>query len=178
MRPPGPGHLCVVDDPGRLPPVTGAIFTTKGHQLEAAVDQVAAAGPGILGNCWFAGLQNGVMKDEVLAAAFGHERVLGAATVLNARRTEVAQVTVGSLGMTYFGELGAPPSPRVTAACEAFGAAGLPATAVDGRPQPGVVKVRQRGRDFRRNGPDGPVDGRDDAPPPVGTGVPVATRGG
>jgi 2-dehydropantoate 2-reductase len=125
-----PGHLCVVDDPSRLPPVTGAIFATKGHQLEAAVDQVAAGG-GILGNCWFAGLQNGVVKDEVLAAAFGPERVLGAATVLNARRTEVARVTIGSLGMTYFGELGAPPSPRVTAACEAFGAAGLPATAVD-----------------------------------------------
>jgi 2-dehydropantoate 2-reductase len=60
--------------------------------------------------------------------------VLGAATVLNARRTGVAQVTVGSLGMTYLGELGAPPSPRVTAACEAFGAAGLPVTVVeDGR---------------------------------------------
>ncbi len=130
----GPGHLCVVDDPARLPPVAGAIFTTKAHQLEAAVQQLAGAGPGILGNCWFAGLQNGVMKDEVLAAAFGPERVLGAATVLNARRTEVAQVTVGSLGMTYFGELGAPPSSRVTAACEAFGAAGLPATVVeDGR---------------------------------------------
>jgi 2-dehydropantoate 2-reductase len=128
-----PGHLCVVDDPRRLPPVTGTIFTTKGHQLEAAVDQVAGAGAGagILGDCWFAGLQNGVVKDEVLAAAFGPGRVLGAATVLNARRTEVAQVTVGSLGMTYFGELGAPPSPRVTAACEAFGAAGLPATVVD-----------------------------------------------
>jgi 2-dehydropantoate 2-reductase len=129
-----PGHLCVVDDPRRLPPVTGTIFTTKGHQLEAAVDQVAAAGPAILGNCWFAGLQNGVLKDEVLVAAFGPGRVLGAATVLNARRTGVAQVTVGSLGMTYLGELGAPPSPRVTAACEAFGAAGLPVTVVeDGR---------------------------------------------
>jgi 2-dehydropantoate 2-reductase len=126
-----PGHLCVVDDPRRLPPVTGTIFATKGHQLESAVGQVAAAGPGILGDCWFAGLQNGVVKDDVLAAAFGPARVLGAATVLNARRTEVARVTVGSLGMTYFGELGAAPSPRVTAACEAFGAAGLPATVVD-----------------------------------------------
>jgi 2-dehydropantoate 2-reductase len=126
-----PGHLCVVDDPAQLPPVTGTIFTTKGHQLQAAVDQVAAAGPAILGNCWFAGLQNGVIKDDVLAAAFGPGRVLGAATVLNARRTEVARVTVGSMGMTYFGELGAPPSPRVTAACEAFRAAGLPTTVVD-----------------------------------------------
>ena len=114
-----------------MPPVTGTIFTTKGHQLEAAVAQVAGAGPEILGNCWFAGLQNGVVKDDVLAGAFGPGRVLGAATVLNARRTEVARVTVGSLGMTYFGELGAPPSPRVAAACEVFGAAGLPATAVD-----------------------------------------------
>jgi 2-dehydropantoate 2-reductase len=126
-----PGQLCVVDDPAGLPAVTGTIFTTKGHQLQAAVDQVAGVGPGILGNCWFAGLQNGVLKDDVLTGAFGPERVLGAATVLNARRTEVAQVTVGSMGMTYFGELGAPPSPRVTAVCEAFGAAGLPATVVD-----------------------------------------------
>ena len=126
-----PGHLCAVDDPARLPPVTGTIFTTKGHQLEAAVDQVVGAGPGILGDCWFAGLQNGVVKDDVLTGAFGPGRVLGAATVLNARRSDVARVIVGSLGMTYFGELGAPPSPRVTAACEAFGAAGLPATVVD-----------------------------------------------
>ena len=126
-----PGHLCVVDDPAQLPPVTGTIFTTKGHQLQAAVDQLAGAGPGILGNCWFAGLQNGVIKDDVLTGAFGPRRVLGAATVLNARRTEVARATGGSLGMTYFGELGAPPSPRVTAACEAFGAAALPATVVD-----------------------------------------------
>jgi 2-dehydropantoate 2-reductase len=126
-----PGHLCVVADPTRLSPVTGTIFTTKGHQLEAAVDEVAGAGAGILGGSWFAGLQNGVLKDEVLAAAFGPGRVLGAATVLNARRTEVARVTVGSLAMSYFGELGAPPSPRVAAACEAFGEAGLPATAVD-----------------------------------------------
>jgi 2-dehydropantoate 2-reductase len=126
-----PGHLCVVDNPAGLPPVTGTIFTTKGHQLEEAVHEVAGAGRGTLGPSWFAGLQNGVIKDEVMAAAFGPGRVLGAATVLNARRTEVAHVTVGALGMTYFGELGAPPSPRVIQACEAFAAAGLPATVVD-----------------------------------------------
>jgi 2-dehydropantoate 2-reductase len=130
-EPARPGHLSVVDDPAQLPPVAGAIFTTKGHQLQAAVDQVAGAGPGILGNCWFAGLQNGVIKDDILAEAFGPGRVLGAATILNARRTKVAQVTVGSLGMTYLGELGAPPSQRATAACGTFVAAGLPATVVD-----------------------------------------------
>jgi 2-dehydropantoate 2-reductase len=126
-----PGHLFVVDDPARLPPVTGTIFATKGHQLEAAVHEVAASGAAASGRSWFAGLQNGVVKDDVLAAAFGADRVLGAATVLNARRTEAAHVTVGSLGTTYFGELGAPPSPRVSAAYEAFSAAGLPATVVD-----------------------------------------------
>jgi 2-dehydropantoate 2-reductase len=126
-----PGHICVVDDPARLPAVTGMIFTTKGHHLQAAVAQVAGAGPAILGDCWFAGLQNGVVKDDVLSEAFGPGRVLGAATTLNARRTDVAQVTVGSLGTTYFGELGAPPSERVTAACDAFAGAGLPVTVVD-----------------------------------------------
>lgn len=127
----GPGHVCLTDDPARLPPVTGTIFTTKGHQLEAAVKDLAGSGAALLGRSWFAGLQNGVMKDEVLAGAFGPDRVLGTATVLNARRTDVAQVTVGALGMTYFGELGAPPSPRARAVCEAFAAAGLPATVVD-----------------------------------------------
>jgi len=126
-----PGYLCVTDDPAQLPAVTGTIFTTKGRQLEAAVQEVAKSGAGRVALSWFAGLQNGVLKDDVLAAAFGPERVLGAATVLNARRTEVAQVTVGGLGMTYFGELGAPPTPRATAACEAFCQAGLPAVAVD-----------------------------------------------
>jgi 2-dehydropantoate 2-reductase len=126
-----PGQLCVVDDPTRLPSVTGMIFTTKGHQLEAAVLEVAGSEAVTSGRSWFAGLQNGVVKDDVLAVAFGAERVLGAATVLNARRTDAAHVTVGSLGVSYFGELGAPPSPRVTAVYEAFCAAGLPATVVD-----------------------------------------------
>ncbi|HEY7060592.1 MAG TPA: ketopantoate reductase family protein [Chloroflexota bacterium] len=77
-----------------------------------------------------ASLQNGLAKDDALIAAFGRERVLGAATILGATATAPGRATWTMAGMSYFGELDGPPTPRVEALVAAFNAAGLPAEAV------------------------------------------------
>jgi 2-dehydropantoate 2-reductase len=129
-EPAGPGTVVVVDDPARLPATAATLFTPKGHQLEAAVGELAGS-PIATGASWVAGFQNGVVKDDLLAAAFGSARTVGAATVLGAQRTGAGEVVVASLGMSYLGELDGPVSPRVLAARDAFVAAGLPCEAVE-----------------------------------------------
>ncbi len=125
-----PGSVGVLEDPTALPEVTGTLFMTKGRQLEEAVASVRDSALA-RGSSWVGGLQNGVVKDDVLAAAFGQGRVLGAATVLGARRASEHEAFVASLGTTYVGELVGPPSPRVTSFCAALVDAGITCVAVD-----------------------------------------------
>ena len=77
-----------------------------------------------------ASLQNGVLKDRLLAEAFGPERVLGAATMLSAQRHDDGSVAWTSRGITYFGEPDGGTSARLRAVVEAWEKAGLPAQAV------------------------------------------------
>jgi len=121
------GALRLVAEAGALPPGAGVVFTPKGHQLAAAVAQVVAGAPD---PAWVAGIQNGVVKDDLLAAAFGAERTLGAVTILGAARESDGRVAVASRGATYFGELTDSSSERATAAAAAFAAAGVPTEAV------------------------------------------------
>jgi 2-dehydropantoate 2-reductase len=128
------GVVGVTADPASLPDVVGTLFVTKGHQLEAAVGELAARRAGSLRrpvSGWVAGMQNGVVKDDVLAAAYGDGRVLAAATVLGARRAGAGEVMVSGLGTTYFGERAGPAGARVLEARDAFRAAGIPTEAVD-----------------------------------------------
>jgi 2-dehydropantoate 2-reductase len=78
-----------------------------------------------------AGVQNGLAKDDLLVAAFGRERVVGAVTILGAQRVTNGQVAVASLGATYLGELGGGVSERVVRAVEALRAGGIPTEAVE-----------------------------------------------
>lgn len=126
-----PGVLGALDDPALLPAVDGTLFTTKGPQLGDAVRGVARAPAMRDSASWVAGFQNGVVKDDVLSAAVGPGRTLGAVTVLGARRLGAAKVLVSGLGMTYFGELDGPPTPRTWAACEALRQAGIPCQPVE-----------------------------------------------
>jgi 2-dehydropantoate 2-reductase len=121
-----PGVVSVIGDPTQLSPVSVVLFATKGHQLEAAVAEFATSAPEASRDAWFAGMQNGVVKDDVLSAAFGADRTVGAATVLGAQRVEDARVRVAGLGATYFGEFGAGSSVRTTLVRDAFVGAGLP----------------------------------------------------
>jgi 2-dehydropantoate 2-reductase len=77
-----------------------------------------------------AGLQNGVVKDELLAAAFGQSAVVGAATVLGAQRRAPGSANVSGLGTTFFGEFDAPTSARTERITATFVAAGLPSVLV------------------------------------------------
>ncbi len=122
------GSVGITTDAAQLPTGAGLIFTTKGHQLAAAVAEVRAAWPSPGdSNAWVAGVQNGVVKDDLLTAAFGGKRVVGAATILGAERQADGTITVTSPGMTYLGELSGGASERVTAAVALLSGAGIPA---------------------------------------------------
>lgn len=124
------GTVGVTDDPGKLPAPVGLIFATKGHQLEAVVRSVRAAWPGARDeSSWVAGVQNGLVKDDVLRQAFGERRVVGAVTILGAGRQASGEVMVYSRGMTYLGEFPEGVSDRVNEAVAILRSAEIPAEA-------------------------------------------------
>jgi 2-dehydropantoate 2-reductase len=129
------GQVGVTASSRDLPAETGLIFATKGHQLPAAIDGVRAAWPAP-GDAisWVAGIQNGLVKDDLLAAAFGAERVVGAATILGGQRAgdgpDAGAIAVMSLGATYLGEFPEGLSPRVEHAVAILRGAGIPTDAV------------------------------------------------
>jgi 2-dehydropantoate 2-reductase len=126
---PEPGVVTVAAMGDELPRGAAVLFTTKAHQLAAAARAAARSWPHSGDpEAWTAGLQNGVLTGDQLSEAFGPKRVVGASTVLGARRADDGTV-VTSLGRTYFGELGGGSSDRVTAVVRAFGEAGLPCEA-------------------------------------------------
>jgi 2-dehydropantoate 2-reductase len=111
---------------------SAVLFTTKGHDLARAVDAVhSAIGRDV---AWAAGVQNGVLKDDVLANAFGRERVLGTATIFGAARLNDGSVQVMSPGATYVGELDGRPSDRAGQTARTFVAAGIPTQAREDMP--------------------------------------------
>ncbi|HLH74980.1 MAG TPA: 2-dehydropantoate 2-reductase [Chloroflexota bacterium] len=125
------GRVGITADPGDLPSNTGVIFTTKSHQLPAAIAMVRAVWPRADdATSWVAGVQNGIIKDDLLVKAFGVERVVGAVTILGAQREADGGVTVTSRGATYLGEFAGDSSPRVAAAAQTLRAAGIPTEAV------------------------------------------------
>jgi 2-dehydropantoate 2-reductase len=77
-----------------------------------------------------ASLQNGMLKDRLLADVFGWECVVGAATLLSAERHSDGSVTLASRGSTYFGEPKGGVSDRVERLAKVWEAAGLPSAAV------------------------------------------------
>jgi 2-dehydropantoate 2-reductase len=102
------------------------VFTTKGQDLPGAIEELTHCRP-----AWVAGVQNGVVKDDALIAAFGAEKVVGAATIFGAVRQDDGRIRVGGRGMTYFGEFDLRPSERVLQAATTFDSAGIPTQARD-----------------------------------------------
>jgi len=126
-----PGRVAVTHHPGDLPGANAVLFTSKGHDLPESIEAVADAWPvQHRPGAFVAGLQNGIVKDELLAAAFGGHAVVGAATVLGAQRLSPGTATVTGLGTTFFGEFDAPSSARAELVTAAFLAAGLPSVVV------------------------------------------------
>jgi 2-dehydropantoate 2-reductase len=126
-----PGVVAITTDPSRLPDGAGAIFTPKGHNLPEAIEQVRAAWPRQGDDAaWVCGIQNGIVKDDLLARAFGPERVVGAVTILGGQREPDGRVAVTSRGATFLGEFSDRPSARVDAAVAALNGAGIPTEGV------------------------------------------------
>jgi 2-dehydropantoate 2-reductase len=125
-----PGQVQVITDGADLPPHAGITFLTKGHHLPEAIATIRAARSGNADDvAWVAGFQNGVAKDDLLAAAFGAERVIGGATILSGERSADGSVLVTGLGATYLGELSGGESPRVTHLLDALAQASIPSEA-------------------------------------------------
>jgi len=125
--PPIAGSVTVVTDASTIPGRSGVVFTTKAHQLRPALDLVA-----VLGDvAWACGVQNGVVKDDLLVGTYGRDRVVGASTILGARRISNGDVSLTARGVTYFGELGGGISARVAQIAALFSGAGIPATGAD-----------------------------------------------
>lgn len=125
--PSGGGRVAVTADPGDLPRGVGLIFTTKGHQLPTAITAVRQHWPMADDRTsWVAGVQNGLIKDDQLAAAFGAERRVAAVTILAGAREADGRVRVTSRGATYLGELPTGLSPRVELAVAWLKEAGIP----------------------------------------------------
>ncbi len=116
--------ITVTTDPAELPNAAQVLFTTKGHDLPAAIENVRSRA---------SDRQNGIVKDDLLAAAFGPERVVAAVTIFGAQRPNGpdAAVHVTSRGATYLGELSGPLSARVRSAAKILAAAGIPTEARD-----------------------------------------------
>jgi 2-dehydropantoate 2-reductase len=112
-------------DAAAIGPVDYLLLTVKTRDTEAALAAVRAVPVGAA-----ASLQNGLAKNDQLAACFGRERVLGAATILGATAEGPGRAAWTLAGTTYLGELDGPPSPRVAALVAVFNRAGLPAEAV------------------------------------------------
>ena len=128
--PGAPGVLGVIADPAEVPDRCGIVFATKGPQLDECVGTVSS-GLARAGRSarWVAGLQNGVLKDDVLAAGFGTGAVLRTVSTLNARVESGRCVVVSEWGHTYVGATGGEPGDADRFAA-ALGAAGVPATAL------------------------------------------------
>lgn len=122
-----PGVVGMTGDPRDLPGGAGLLFMTKGHQIAAAADAVRAAWPAPDDAlAWVGGVQNGLAKDDLLAARFGVARVVGAVTIMGAERRPGGEIALSGLGATYLGEMDGRRSERVAAAVGLLQAAGIP----------------------------------------------------
>ncbi|HLZ28001.1 MAG TPA: 2-dehydropantoate 2-reductase [Chloroflexota bacterium] len=127
--PVGAGGVLVTRDANDVPDGAAVLFATKGYDLAEAIDTVkTSAGARV---AWAAGVQNGIVKDDLLAHAFGADRIVAAVTIFGANRQPDGSVQVTSPGATYFGELSGPISERVQQTADTFQAAGIPAQARD-----------------------------------------------
>ena len=108
--------------PERIEPAEIVVLLTK------TVDSAAALEPlgGIAGAVRVAvSLQNGVEKDAELGAWCGHDRVLGAMSVVGGTLVEPGLVRFSLPGPTYFGELPSGTSERAERLGEVFRAGGF-----------------------------------------------------
>lgn len=101
------------------------LLFVKTRDTAAALDGVRHIKVEMAASC-----QNGVVKDEQLAAIFGRQKVLGATTIVGATLAAPGAAVHTGDGYTFLGELGGAVSPRVERVVQTYLEAGLRARAV------------------------------------------------
>jgi 2-dehydropantoate 2-reductase len=119
--------LDAVDDLSSIRECDILLYTMKAQDMAAALESTAH----IQVNDAVFSLQNGVVKDDLLADVFGKEKVLGALSVIASGRPEPGVINWAYDGGTQFGEMDGSPSERVDYMTDLFTQAGLDARATD-----------------------------------------------
>ena len=116
----------IVDQPGTLSSADVLILATKTYDTAAAIDAVRHLKLGSVFS-----IQNGVMKNDQLAKAFGDSKVLGAVSMLGGSVQADGAANFMMANPVIVGELSGPISPRVEDIIGTLTAAKLPAVASD-----------------------------------------------
>jgi len=116
----------IVDQPGTLSTADVLILATKTYDTAAAIDAVRHLKLGSVFS-----IQNGVMKNDQLAKAFGDSKVLGAVSMLGGSVQADGAANFMMANPVIVGELSGPISPRVEDIIGTLTAAKLPAVASD-----------------------------------------------
>ena len=114
-------QIDVIDDAKSIQECDILIYTVKAQDTQAALTITKD----IHVRNFVASLQNGVIKDEMLASTFGKEKVLGALAVVAGERPAPGIVNWTYDGGTQFGELEGQTSGRVDEIVDIFQQAGL-----------------------------------------------------
>src|SRR5262245_53785107 len=102
------------------------IITVKTKDMGRALAGVAHLNVGGV-----ASLQNGMVKNEQIAKAFGRDKVVGATTMIGATLLQDGEVEYSLDGITFFGEPNGSQSERVNRIVDLFVQAGLKAAVAD-----------------------------------------------
>ncbi len=121
-------ELAATSDATEISACDALIYAVKAQDTERALAATAHIEPRAL----VASVQNGVIKDELLAEAFGAERVIGALTAVAGERPEPGVVRWTYDGGTHLGEPDGHASARVDELVDLLAAAGLTTEASSG----------------------------------------------
>ena len=114
-----------VTDPAQLRSADVLIVATKAFGTAASLEPLRTAKLGVA-----LSVQNGVMKNELLAAAFGQDRVLGALANISGELLPSGEVLFTRNISLVIGELAPGISPRVQQLTQTIDASGVRSTAV------------------------------------------------
>ena len=114
-------ELDAQDDAARIGACDVLVFAVKGQHSTEAIESAGGieVREGVLS------VQNGVAKDDLLAEAFGKDRVIGAVSAMAGERPQPGRVTWTDDCGTRFGELDGERSKRVDSLVDLFQRAGM-----------------------------------------------------
>jgi 2-dehydropantoate 2-reductase len=116
--------VAVLSEPAQFTGAAVLIVATKTYATEAALEPLRRAEVGVA-----LSIQNGMMKDDLLADAFGRQRVLGALANLSGELLASGEVLFTRNSRLFIGELDGTDSARARGIAASIDAAGVRASA-------------------------------------------------